>query len=293
MNGTWLDFEKPIVELERRIDDLRASAPENAEIEEELRRPEGKAGRRRRAVYSKLPRGQRVKLARHPRRPYTLDYLRVIAPGFLELHGDRRFGDDPAIISGLTQIEEIPIVLIGHQKGRDTKENIHRNFGMAHPEGYRKALRLMQVAAKLGCPLVTFVDTPGAYPGVGAEERGQSEAIARNLVEMAHLPVPIIAIVIGEGGSGGALAIAVGDVVLMLENSIYSVITPEGCAAILWKDSSKAEQAAEALRLTAPDLLELQVIDEVIPEPIGGAHRDPEETARRIPSAVIRHVRGR
>ncbi len=291
MNGTWLDFEKPIVELERRIEDLRGIAsPGSAEVEEELKRLERKAERLRREIYSKLTRWQRVKLARHPRRPYTLDYLRVIAPGFLELHGDRRFGDDPAIVSGLTVIEGIPMVLIGHQKGRDTKENIHRNFGMAHPEGYRKALRLMQLAAKLGCPVVTFVDTPGAYPGVGAEERGQSEAIARNLVEMAHLPVPIVSVIIGEGGSGGALAIAVGDVVLMLESSIYSVITPEGCAAILWKDATKAEQAAEALRLTAQDLLELKVIDEVIPEPLGGAHRDPEETARRIEAAIRRHV---
>ena len=293
MNGTWLDFEKPIVDLERRIEDLRAAAAsEKPEAAEELKRLERKVERLRRDIYSKLTRWQRVKLARHPRRPYTLDYLKVIAPSFLELHGDRRYGDDPAIISGLTEIEDIPIVLIGHQKGRDTKENIHRNFGMAHPEGYRKALRLMHLAAKLGCPLVTFVDTPGAYPGVGAEERGQSEAIARNLVEMAHLPVPIISIVIGEGGSGGALAIAVGDVLLMLENSIYSVITPEGCAAILWKDASKAEQAAEALKLTAHDLLELNVIDEVIPEPLGGAHRDPEETARRIQAAIVRHVRG-
>ena len=292
MNGTWLDFEKPIVDLERRIEDLRASAPENAEIEEELSRLEKKADKLRRDVYSKLTRWQRVKLARHPRRPYTLDYLKFLAPGFMELHGDRRFGDDPAIISGLTMIEDLPLVLIGHQKGRDTKENIHRNFGMANPEGYRKALRLMQLAAKLGCPLVTFVDTPGAYPGLGAEERGQSEAIARHLVEMAHLPVPIVSVVIGEGGSGGALAIAVGDVVLMLENSIYSVITPEGCAAILWKDAGKAEQAAEALKLTARDLLELQVIDEVIPEPLGGAHRDPEEMARRIQSTVMRYIRG-
>jgi acetyl-CoA carboxylase carboxyl transferase subunit alpha len=292
MNGTWLDFEKPIVELERRIEDLRAAAPENPEIEEELIRLEKKAEKLRRDVYSKLTRWQRVKLARHPRRPYTLDYLNVMAPGFMELHGDRRFGDDPAIISGLTMIEDLPVVLIGHQKGRDTKENIHRNFGMANPEGYRKALRLMQLAAKLGCPLVTFVDTPGAYPGLGAEERGQSEAIARNLVEMAHLPVPIVSVVIGEGGSGGALAIAVGDVVLMLENSIYSVITPEGCAAILWKDAGKAEQAAEALKLTARDLLELKVIDEVIPEPLGGAHRDPEEMARRIQTTVMRYIRG-
>ena len=292
MNGTWLDFEKPIVELERRIEDLRGFATgENIEVTEELKRLERKAERLRREIYSKLTRWQRVKLARHPRRPYTLDYLKVIAPEFLELHGDRRFGDDPAIVSGIAIIDGIPMVLIGHQKGRDTKENIHRNFGMAHPEGYRKALRLMRLAAKLGCPIVTLVDTPGAYPGVGAEERGQSEALARNILEMAHLPVPIIAIVIGEGGSGGALALAVGDVVLMLENSIYSVITPEGCAAILWKDATKAEQAAEALKLTAHDLLELKVIDELIPEPLGGAHRDPEETARRLKEAILRHVR--
>ena len=292
MNGTWLDFERPIVDLERRIEDLRGFATgENIEVAEELKRLERKAERLRREIYSKLTRWQRVKLARHPRRPYTLDYLKVVAPGFLELHGDRRFGDDPAIVSGLAVIDEIPMVLLGQQKGRDTKENIHRNFGMANPEGYRKALRLMQLGAKLGCPIVTFVDTPGAYPGVGAEERGQSEALARNILEMAHLPVPIVSIVIGEGGSGGALALAVGDVVLMLENSIYSVITPEGCAAILWKDATKAEQAADALRLTAHDLLELKVIDELIPEPLGGAHRDPEETARRLKEAILRHVR--
>ncbi len=293
MNGTWLDFEKPIVDLERRIEDLRGFATgENIEVAEELKRLERKADRLRREIYSKLTRWQRVKLARHPRRPYTLDYLKVIAPDFMELHGDRRFGDDPAIVSGLAILDGVPMVLIGQQKGRDTKENIYRNFGMAHPEGYRKALRLMQLAAKLGCPIVTFVDTPGAYPGVGAEERGQSEAIARNILEMAHIPVPIVAIVIGEGGSGGALALAVGDVVLMLENSIYSVITPEGCAAILWKDATKAEQAAEALKLTAHDLLELKVIDEVIPEPLGGAHRDPDETAKRLKEAILRHVRG-
>jgi len=293
MNGTWLDFEKPIVDLEQRIEDLRGLATgENAEVAEELKRLERKADRLRREIYSKLTRWQRVKLARHPRRPYTLDYLKVIAPDFMELHGDRRFGDDAAIVSGLAILDDVPIVLIGQQKGRDTKENIFRNFGMAHPEGYRKALRLMQLAAKLGCPIVTFVDTPGAYPGVGAEERGQSEAIARNILEMSHIPVPIIAIVIGEGGSGGALALAVGDVVAMLENSIYSVITPEGCAAILWKDSTKAEQAAEALKLTAHDLLELKVIDEVIPEPLGGAHRDPDETARRLKETILRHVRG-
>jgi acetyl-CoA carboxylase carboxyl transferase subunit alpha len=293
MNGTWLDFEKPIIELERKIEDLRSRSPDAAaEASEEIARLERKADRLRHDIFSKLTRWQRVKLARHPRRPYTLDYLKQIAPSFLELHGDRRFRDDPAIVGGLAVLEDLPLVLIGHQKGRDTKENIHRNFGMAHPEGYRKALRLMRLAANYGCPVVTFVDTPGAYPGLGAEERGQSEALARNILEMAHLPVPIVTLVIGEGGSGGALALAVGDVVLMLENSIYSVITPEGCAAILWKDASKAEQAAEALRLTAQDLLELKVIDEVIPEPLGGAHRDPEETAARVKEAVLRHVRG-
>jgi acetyl-CoA carboxylase carboxyl transferase subunit alpha len=207
------------------------------------------------------------------------------------MHGDRKFGEDPAIVAGFAIVEEMPLVLIGHQKGRDTKENIYRNFGMAHPEGYRKALRLMRTAATFGIPIVTLVDTPGAYPGLGAEERGQSEALARNILEMAHLKVPIVSVVIGEGGSGGALALAVGDVVLMMENSIYSVITPEGCAAILWKDATKAEQAAEALRLTAPDLLELHVIDEIIPEPVGGAHRDPEEMARRLQATVMRHVR--
>jgi acetyl-CoA carboxylase carboxyl transferase subunit alpha len=293
MSGTWLDFEKPIVELERRIEDLRSFASgENLEVSEDLKRLERKAERLRREIYSKLTRWQRVKLARHPRRPYTLDYLRMIAPDFMELHGDRRFRDDPAMVSGLLTLEGLPMAFVGHQKGRDTKENIYRNFGMAHPEGYRKALRVMQLGAKLGCPVVTFVDTPGAYPGLGAEERGQSEALARNILEMSHLPVPIVCIVIGEGGSGGALAVAVGDVVCMLENSIYSVISPEGCAAILWQDSTKAEQAAEALRLTAHDLLELKVIDELIPEPLGGAHRDPDATAVRLKETILRHVRG-
>ncbi len=292
MNGTWLDFEKPILELERKIEDLRGLAtPDQPESMEELARLERKVERLRRDIYSKLTRWQRVKLARHPRRPYTLDYLKAIAPDFLELHGDRRFGDDPAIVAGLAVVEDLPLVLIGHQKGRDTKENIYRNFGMAHPEGYRKALRVMKTGATFGIPIVTLVDTPGAYPGLGAEERGQSEALARNILEMAHLKVPIVTVVIGEGGSGGALALAVGDVVLMMENAIYSVITPEGCAAILWKDATKAEQAAEALRLTAHDLLELHVIDEIIPEPLGGAHRDPEEMARRLQDAIMRHIR--
>lgn len=292
MNGTWLDFEKPLLDLERRIEDARGLAHDgDAAALEEVSRLEKRADRLRQEIYSKLTRWQRVKLARHPRRPYTLDYLSVMAPEFQELHGDRRFADDPAIVGGIAVVDDLPLMLIGHQKGRDTKENIYRNFGMAHPEGYRKALRLMRLAANFGIPIVTFVDTPGAYPGLGAEERGQSEALARNILEMAHLAVPIVTVVIGEGGSGGALAIAVGDVVMMLENSIYSVITPEGCAAILWKDATKAEQAAEALKLTAQDLLELKVIDEVIPEPVGGAHRDPETTARRVQEVILRHVR--
>jgi acetyl-CoA carboxylase carboxyl transferase subunit alpha len=292
MNGTWLDFEKPILELERKIEDLRSlPKEENPKAAEELQKLERQADRLRKEIYSKLTRWQRVKLARHPRRPYTLDYLKLIAPAFMELHGDRRFGDDPAIVAGFAVVDGLPLAILGHQKGRDTKENIYRNFGMAHPEGYRKALRIMKTAASFGIPIVTFVDTPGAYPGLGAEERGQSEALARNILEMAHLPVPVVSVVIGEGGSGGALALAVGDVVLMLENSIYSVITPEGCAAILWKDASKAEQAAEALKLTAPDLLDLKVIDEIVPEPLGGAHRDPEEAAKRLAEAVLRHVR--
>jgi len=292
MNGTWLDFEKPILDIERKIEDLRGLAtPESPETMEELARLERKADRLRKEIYAKLTRWQRVKLARHPRRPYTLDYMKIIAPEFLEMHGDRKFGDDPAIVAGFAVVEGMPLVIIGHQKGRDTKENIYRNFGMAHPEGYRKALRIMRTAATFGIPIVTLIDTPGAYPGLGAEERGQSEALARNILEMAHLKVPIVTVVIGEGGSGGALALAVGDVVLMMENAIYSVITPEGCAAILWKDATKAEQAAEALRLTAPDLLELHVIDEIIPEPIGGAHRDPEDMAHRLRDAVMRHVR--
>ncbi len=292
MNGTWLDFEKPILEIERKIEDLRSlPAEENPKAAEELQKLERQAQRLRKEIYSKLTRWQRVKLARHPRRPYTLDYLKSIAPSFMELHGDRRFGDDPAIVAGFAIVDDLPLAILGHQKGRDTKENIYRNFGMAHPEGYRKALRLMKTASSFGVPIVTFVDTPGAYPGLGAEERGQSEALARNILEMAHLPVPVVSVVIGEGGSGGALALAVGDVVLMMENSIYSVITPEGCAAILWKDASKAEQAAEALKLTAPDLLELKVIDEIIPEPLGGAHRDPDGAAQRLQEAVLRHVR--
>jgi len=283
----WLDFEKPVVELETRIKELREFATSsNVEVDEEVERLERKVERLRREIYTKLTRWQRVQLARHPRRPYTLDYVQLLCQDFMELHGDRGFRDDPSVVGGLARLAGRPLMVVGHQKGRNTKENIHRNFGMPHPEGYRKALRLFQTADRFRLPILTFVDTPGAYPGVGAEERGQSEAIARNLREMARLRVPIVSVVIGEGGSGGALALAVADRVYMLENAIYSVISPEGCAGILWKDKAKAPQAAEVLRLTARDVLELGVIDGLIEEPLGGAHRDPAQAARAIGEVV-------
>ncbi|MDZ4805846.1 MAG: acetyl-CoA carboxylase carboxyltransferase subunit alpha [Candidatus Eisenbacteria bacterium] len=272
----WLEFEKPIVELEARIEELRQlNSNGRVEVAEEIESLERKAERLQQEIYSNLNRWQRVQLARHPRRPYALDYIDGLSSEFTELHGDRLFGDDRAIVGGFGFLDDRPTMFIGHQKGRNTKDNILRNFGMPHPEGYRKALRLMDLAGRFGAPIVTLVDTPGAYPGVGAEERGQSEAIARNLRDMARIPVPIVTVVIGEGGSGGALAIAVADVILMMENSIYSVISPEGCAAILWGDRTRAPEAAEALKLTATDLGALGIIDDIVPEPIGGAHRDP------------------
>jgi acetyl-CoA carboxylase carboxyl transferase subunit alpha len=233
---------------------------------------------------------QRVQVARHPRRPYPLDYLSTIFTDFIELHGDRLFRDDPAIVGGWARLAGISVMVIGHQKGRDTKENLKRNFGMAHPEGYRKALRRMKLAAKFEAPVITLIDTPGAYPGLGAEERGQSEALARNILEMAALPAPIVAAVIGEGGSGGALALGTADRILMFENSVYSVISPEGCAAILWKDASQRERAADALKLTAQDLLRFKLVDEIIKEPMGGAHLDPDATGEALREALIRHV---
>jgi acetyl-CoA carboxylase carboxyl transferase subunit alpha len=287
----WLDFEQPIVKLERQIEDLKQFAREDKiELSEELRRLERKTQRITHEIYSRLTPWQRVQLARHPRRPYTLDYVHRIFTGFTELHGDRLFGDDRAIVGGLAWFEGTPVVVIGQQKGRNTKENLERNFGMAHPEGYRKALRLMELAARFGHPIITFIDTPGAYPGIQAEERGQSVAIARNLFEMARLEVPFIAIVIGEGGSGGALALGMGDAVLMMENAIYSVISPEGCAAILWGDRAKTETAASALRLTAPDLAEYGLIDAIITEPVGGAHRDPAMAAEQVKGAIQTHL---
>ena len=287
MNEYVLDFEKPIVEFERRIEKMRAyGETENVEISEEITRLEEKSRKMREEIYSKLTRWQRVQLARHPKRPYSLDYIERMTSDFFELHGDRSFRDDPAIVSGIGLIGSRKVVIVGHQKGRTTKDKLHRNFGMPHPEGYRKALRIMRLAAKFHRPIICLIDTPGAYPGTGAEERGQAEAIARNLFEMSHLPVPIIVAIIGEGASGGALGIAVGDRILMMENTWYSVISPEGCAAILWHDSTKASQAAEAMQVTASDLHKLGVVDKIIVEPLGGAHRDADEAAKILQESI-------
>lgn len=287
----WLDFEKPVLELEQQIQELRASAAERGlDAGAELNELERKADEMRREIYAHLTRYQRVQIARHPKRPYTLDYVARCFTGFRELHGDRHFADDPAIVGGPAWFEDRAVMLIGQQKGRDTKDNLHRRFGMPNPEGYRKALRLMQLADRFRVPIVTLVDTPGAYPGLGAEERGQAEAIAVNLREMAGFEVPIVTIVIGEGGSGGALAIAVADRVLMFENSVYSVISPEGCASILWRDGKQGAKAAEALRLAAPDLQALQIVDGVLPEPVGGAHRDWDAAAATLSAALRQNL---
>jgi len=288
----YLDFEKPIAELQRQIEHLRQLASERQlDVDREIAPLERKLAELRREIFGNLTPMQRVQVARHPRRPYTLDYLEMCFTDFVELRGDRLFRDDPAIIGGWARLRGRPVVVIGQQKGRDTKENLKRNFGMPHPEGYRKALRLMRLAERFGAPAITLIDTPGAYPGLGAEERGQAEAIARNLLEMASIRTILIAAVIGEGGSGGALALGVTDRVIMLENAIYSVISPEGCAAILWKDASQKERAAEALKLTAPDLLRLDVIDQIVPEPAGGAHADPEQAARALAEALDKAIR--
>ena len=287
MNGSHLDFEKPIFELERKIEELKKfTSQEDIDLSSEIKKLEAKLKEVKRDIFENLTPWQRVQIARHPKRPYTLDYINMIMTDFIELHGDRGFADDRAIVGGLAHVDRNKVMVIGHQKGRDTKENLIRNFGSAHPEGYRKAIRLMKMAEKFDIPIVTFVDTPGAYPGIGAEERGQAEAIAYNLREMAMLAVPIIVIVIGEGGSGGALGIGVGNRICVLENAYYSVISPEGCAAILWKERAKAPEAAAVLKLTAYDLLELGVIDEIINEPLGGAHRNSEETAYSVKKAI-------
>jgi acetyl-CoA carboxylase carboxyl transferase subunit alpha len=288
-NQVYMEFEKPLMELEKKIEEL-GELSRDMDLSAEIAKLEKKADKMRSDIFSNLSRWQTAQIARHINRPFTMDYLNLIFTEFTELHGDRLFGDDHAIVGGLARLDNEPVMVIGHQKGRDTKEKVYRNFGMPNPEGYRKALRLMQMAEQFKLPIITFVDTPGAYPGIGAEERGQAEAIARNLREMASLTVPIIVVITGEGGSGGALAIAVGDRILMLEHSVYAVISPEGCAAILWSDGTKGAQAAEALKLTAKDIKELEVIDEIIKEPIGGAHRDHEAMAKTLHEALVRNL---
>ncbi len=283
-----LDFEKPVIELEKKINEMREyAASTGVDLGDDILRLEKKAEQLRKEIYTRLTRWQHVQLARHPQRPFTLDYLEKICSYFEEFHGDRAFADDKAIVSGVGMIDNYSCVIIGHQKGRDTKTNLYRNFGMPNPEGYRKARRLMQMAAKFNKPIITLIDTPGAYPGLGAEERGQAEAIARNLFEMARYPVPIVVVIIGEGASGGALGIGIGDKILMMENAWYSVISPEGCAAILWRDASNAPQAAEAMKVAANDLLSLEVVDQIVPEPDGGAHRDSEAAATILKEYII------
>jgi acetyl-CoA carboxylase carboxyl transferase subunit alpha len=287
MKTTFLDFEQPIAELESKIEELRYVQDDSAlDISEEITRLQKKSQSLTKSIYGKLTAWQVAQVARHPQRPYTLDYIGKIFTDFEELHGDRAFADDPAIVGGLARFNDLPVMVIGHQKGRDTKEKIKRNFGMPKPEGYRKALRLMKLAEKFGIPVLTFIDTPGAYPGVGAEERGQSEAIGRNLYVMAGLRVPVVCTVIGEGGSGGALAVAVGDTLLMLQYSTYSVISPEGCASILWKSASHAADAAETLGITASRLKALGLVDKVVNEPLGGAHRDPDAMMQTLKKAL-------
>ena len=292
MSRTFLDFERPIGELMGKIDELRfLSDKSEINISQEIARLEEEVRNLTQRIFAKLTPWQKTHLSRHPDRPYTSDYLETMFTGFRELHGDRNFGDDPAIIGGLAVIDGIDVVVIGQEKGRGTKEKVIRNFGMPRPEGYRKALRLMKLAEKFRLPVITLIDTPGAYPGRGAEERGQSEAIARNIKEMVGLASPIISIVIGEGGSGGALAIGVGNHVMMMQYAIYSVISPEGCASILWKDATKADLASEALKLTAQEILEAKVIDEIIPEPIGGAHRDPVQAANSMRGCIVENLK--
>ena len=285
MAKTVLDFEKPIVELEAKLQEMRRLS-DKMDIEGEIVKIEEKVKQLKEGIYKDLTRWQRVQLARHPDRPYTLDYIYLMTENFIELHGDRHFGDDKAIVGGFASIDDQKVMIIGHQKGRDTKTNVYRNFGMPNPEGYRKALRLMKLAEKFNKPVITMIDTPGAFPGLEAEERGQAEAIARNLFEMSKLKVPILVIIIGEGASGGALGIGVGDRILMLENCWYSVISPESCSSILWRSWDYKEQAAEALKLTAPDLLEQKLIDRIVPEPLGGAHKDYQEAAKTLKAVI-------
>jgi acetyl-CoA carboxylase carboxyl transferase subunit alpha len=293
MDMNFLDFERPIAELEAKIDELRFVGDDSVvNLTEEIARLKAKSESLTRSIFANLSAWQITQLARHPQRPYAADYIDRIFTDFQELHGDRAYADDAAVIGGLARLEGQPLVVIGHQKGRDTKSKVRHNFGMPRPEGYRKALRLMHMADRFRLPVITLIDTPGAYPGVGAEERGQSEAIARNLFEMARLPVPVVSVVIGEGGSGGALAIGVADRLMMLQYSIYSVISPEGCASILWKSADRAEDAAEAMGVTADRLKDLGLVDEVLKEPLGGAHRDPQAMAEVLKNALISHMDG-
>lgn len=281
MAKNTLDFEKPIIDLEKKIEEMKAYE-DNLDIKDEISKLEQKVDQLKKNVYENLTRWQRVQLARHPERPYTLDYIYMMTKDFVELHGDRLVKDDKAIVSGFAEIDEYKVMIIGHQKGRDTKSNLFRNFGMPNPEGYRKALRMMKLAEKFNRPVITFLDTPGAFPGLEAEERGQAEAIAKNLLEMSRLKVPIIVVIIGEGASGGALGIGVGDRILMLQNTWYSVIAPESCSSILWRSWEYKEQAAEALKLTAEDLLQQKIIDRIVPEPLGGAHKNHDEIAKTL-----------
>ena len=291
MDPNYLDFEQPIAELQAKVHELRLiSSDDTVNISEEIEKLESKNHTLTQSIFSKLSSWQITQMARHPLRPYTLDYIGNIFTDFQELAGDRHFSDDKAIVAGLAKLEGRSVMVIGHQKGRDVKEKVKRNFGMARPEGYRKALRLMKMAEKFNLPVLTFIDTPGAYPGIDAEERNQSEAIARNLLELSTLRVPVICTIIGEGGSGGALAIGVGDRMLMLQYSVYSVISPEGCASILWKDAKRASDAAEALKVTAPQLKELNLIDEIVEEPLGGAHRDPKQMSEQLKQTLVNEL---
>lgn len=291
-NKFVLDFEKPVIELENKIKEMREHASTSGmNLSSDIKRLERKAKELRKQIFTNLSRWQRVQLARHPMRPYSLDYIERMCSYFEEFHGDRLFSDDKAIVAGIGMIDEFSVVIIGQQKGRGTKQNLYRNFGMPNPEGYRKALRLMRFAAKFNKPIITLIDTPGAYPGIGAEERGQAEAIAKNLFEMSHFSVPIINVIIGEGASGGALGIGVGDRILMLENGWYSVISPEGCAAILWRDAANASKAADAMKVTAPDLVDLKIIDEIVKEPIGGSHEDYDLAADLVKKSIVKHLK--
>jgi acetyl-CoA carboxylase carboxyl transferase subunit alpha len=286
----YLEFEKPVREIEEKIEKLAAANSGKASTQEEIRKLRGKLAQVENQLYSTLTPWQRTQLARHPQRPSTLDYISELSRGFIEFHGDRSFGDDRAIVGGFAKFNDRTVMIIGHQKGKTLKERMQRNFGMPNPEGYRKALRLMRLAEKFGHPIITFIDTPGAYPGIGAEERGQAEAIAHNLLVMSRLKVPILSVVIGEGGSGGALALGVSDRILMLEHSVYSVISPEGCAAILWDNPAKIPDAAMALKITAQDLMGLGIIDEIVPEPLGGAHREPKAVCDRVAKALTNQL---